>query len=281
MSNVVDSQTNYHERAEVAADLLPLAVAQGGTAFGGFVRDYVIRRSNWKDLDLWFKTAQTANSFLQAMIVSGAHVVELDRLGLIKYEEQKLDEKAIHFINCASYEYPYERMLVFVTDVKSRVQMYVDMVVCATFPVDDFDVNQVSWDGNASGIVTSHHATLNADQLRAQILAGTATMLPGYDVRAKEYVRDKNKPNDFLQQRMDKLWGKGFTITNPPAYIKQKKPKPVEDDVPVSDLALVTASLKYLSPSDMLIVRQLMERLLYRSLESPLPKQVSLPPVRS
>ena len=138
---VLQSQFGY-SREEIllqTENLVKKADKYGGVVFGGYVRDIIIplkklNRSleylDFKDLDFWFKSEECAELFINdAKLRKGPHDTKENPSG----------------------KYPVCRDQ-HMSQYKDRDFVVVDVMVTPFFPVCDFSVNLVSWDGESLNV---------------------------------------------------------------------------------------------------------------------------------
>jgi hypothetical protein len=108
-----------------------IAYRNGGVIFGGYVRDVIIPRvllkakeSSFKDVDLWFRTQEEADQFV--------------------CEANNYLRKSDYFVSDSYYKFSREVYDVIALDVHIGM---IDVIVSKEYPVDDFDVNSFSYDG--------------------------------------------------------------------------------------------------------------------------------------
>jgi hypothetical protein len=133
--------------------LVGIASKHGGVVFGGYVRDIIIPfkeiyRSlddlDFKDLDFWFKNSSNAEAFIASA-------------GLIPLKDE------------SSGRYPIVRGQ-HMSHYKCKPFVIVDVMVSDFFPVCDFSVNLVSWNGTSLEVhnpydicVVSAHDSIQKD----------------------------------------------------------------------------------------------------------------------
>lgn len=145
--------------------LVKTAVKHGGLVFGGYVRDIIIPltklnrsldRLDFKDLDFWFKSHSDAKAFIQSV-------------GLTPSNHETLDKPSGRYPVCRNQHWSHYGGKRFVI---------VDVMITDFFPVCDFSVNLVSWDGASLAVhkpydIISHVARnilLEDDLLRNDII---------------------------------------------------------------------------------------------------------------
>jgi hypothetical protein len=104
-------------------------------------------------------------------------------------------------------------MDVLITHKADIVVVNVDIVISASLPVDDFDVNHVMWDCIANTVDTQGLCDVN--ELVAKIKKKEATMLQGYLALQDEYL--KGNTNDRVLtfgEHVDAMMTIGYTISN-------------------------------------------------------------------
>lgn len=178
---VLDEKIKYKDRNDLADQIISQIVSCGGLVFGGFVRDRIVRNREWNDLDIWFTTTDLADAFLKQL------------------------EKNFSTNSGRSYKftprksnYRFNSMVIELHD--SKVSIFMDIVVSETFPVLDFDCNQVSYNGK---IVQIHN---DNKQALEKIKAGKASMIKGY-LRSS-----RDNEGGLVEYRIYKMIQRGFIL---------------------------------------------------------------------
>jgi len=122
--------------AQVAQD----AVNFMGLTYGGYVRDAVISGITSNDMDIWFDEHDDAYAFLKS--------IEKE-YGAVVFDKTQVDSI-----------YPIYRTSVNI--IKHDVELEkngdeeylnIDIIVCDVFPVNDFNVNLLTWDGTNVDVI--------------------------------------------------------------------------------------------------------------------------------
>lgn len=155
-------------------DILNAVYKCNGRVFGGYVRDYLVHAilgdesgKDFKDLDVWFTNEGDYFDFCKANNVSSTNHGELD----VKISKEKLVIGTIsdaepfalkRKVTCGekgdlsvgrTYAkfYPFRRIYhaVYALDEETGqpIRGYLDVVICSFFPVCDFNVNCLSYNG--------------------------------------------------------------------------------------------------------------------------------------
>lgn len=136
-------ETNYgYTRDEMytrTQQLVQSALECGGSPFGGYVRDVLIpviklgiplSKVDFKDIDFWFTCKEDASCFIEK---AGLYCSETLR----QTGDDRADEG----------RYPIKRISLM-SSYKDQDFVLVDIVIANFFPVCDFSVNLLTWDGN-------------------------------------------------------------------------------------------------------------------------------------
>lgn len=111
----------------------------GGVVFGGYVRDIIIplnklkvplKSLDFKDMDFWFTSEENAEQFVKEAGLK----VQKTLYGLSGQE------------NYDDGKYPIKRKQ-YISKYKGMNFVIIDVVVCNFYPVCDFSVNLLTWDG--------------------------------------------------------------------------------------------------------------------------------------
>ncbi len=111
--------------------MLGLASYCGGKFFGGYVRDVIVPRMknpncdvSFKDVDIWFTSDEDAEEFVKLMKTT-----------------EKIFDRQIH--TNQSIEYKFKRTQYYF--LNEACPFNIDVIVSKTFPVNDFDVNFLTY----------------------------------------------------------------------------------------------------------------------------------------
>jgi hypothetical protein len=173
---------------------ISVASKYNGRVFGGYVRNVLVPRQfnipcpGFKDLDLWFTTKEQADFFVREM-------------GLLFRKIQHIGASPSHVV-----KYPFERDQYYLVKNTNNLEesVIVDVVVSKEIPVDDLNVNQLTFNTYEGFISFGNEST---DALMTFIKNKEAVTLPGWMNKVK---------NDFIVQgkRYDKLKQTGWMIHN-------------------------------------------------------------------
>jgi hypothetical protein len=137
--------------------LLPIASKHGGRVFGGFVRDIVIPHQtfgknlreceNFKDLDLWFKKLEDLEAFAE----EAKNYIDR-KINFDTFRWDMKDSGRAHGVGIESNGglYNFNMFNVLLLDRDQIPISFADFVVSEEFPVNDFDVNQISFSSDPS-----------------------------------------------------------------------------------------------------------------------------------
>jgi len=190
----MDSESDRLEgRLEAITDCLKTASKYGGRVFGGYVRDVIIPRYydpkcdvSFKDVDIWFDDEKKAGLFVK----------DMDKFFTI-------------IQSCEKSIYPFGRILIAYTIYGTFITP-IDIIICETIPIDDFDVNQltVSID-ELGGSTFESWGEKRPTFLMEAIKNKTATILPSY----MTMIIEQSSKNEFLLDRMKRIFlNKGWTV---------------------------------------------------------------------
>lgn len=149
-------------------DCIKIASSYDGKIFGGYLRDVVIskmtnpsRKCRFKDVDLWFKTVIDADLFIKNM---------KDVYDFQLIPESSIDDNIPYTFNRKQYHLFYNNIIILF-----------DIIVCEWFPVDDFDVNFLtySYKDNVE-LIECESSSFDKDNLINSINKKKMTILPSY-----------------------------------------------------------------------------------------------------
>ena len=153
----------------VIDDCIKIARNYDGKIFGGYVRDVVISKMlnpsskcEFKDIDIWFKTAIDADLFIKNM----NEVYDFKMV-----PELSIDDDNIH------YTFGRTQHHLFI----ENIVIWFDIVVCEWFPVDDFDVNFLAYSyKDGKELIECESEYFNKSDLINSINKKQMTILPVY-----------------------------------------------------------------------------------------------------
>lgn len=181
---------------------------------------YNYKTFQFKDIDIWFKTKEDANQFGQSLKQN------LEKSYLQKCFEpresgqlnnDKLDTSNLHY--STQDFYPFERtqyMFKLTSNDKDLIKnnllslesefefnlFFIDAIVSDKFPVNDFDVNLLQWDGNTLSCGQPCTVDINktvdysttVEQLTSQIINKNVNVFNEYKVMAQStgWIRNNN-----------------------------------------------------------------------------------------
>lgn len=179
--------------------MLEIAYKYGGEVFGGYVRDVLVVQENkierpisFKDVDIWFKCKENAQKFITEMgekIKIGSHQTVAPG-GKNIYEFQRT--------NYAFYS-------------KGYPIAFIDVIVSGTIPVNDFDVNFLTYH---KGIFKSYHYRSEIDLVCA-IKEKTIRITPKYMKRILEEDRTNGELGCHVRRIENRYLDRGWKIKLP------------------------------------------------------------------
>ena len=108
-----------------------------GKLYGGIVRSFLLRQEDTKDIDIWFTNDNNMSGFIGR--------IENFWEGYIVDNELDSDRSS-------SEKYPFEKKTYIITSPSTGLKYSLDLVLSKKFPVDDYDVNCVTFDGKKFNI---------------------------------------------------------------------------------------------------------------------------------
>jgi len=122
----------------IISECLSVAGKYNGKCYGGFVRDVLVPLSankgnsnlvsNWKDVDIWFTTETDMKSFIKDM---GR------KLKAVRYQQSITEER-----KNVLYNWPRNQYHLYIWNVNVA---WIDVIVSPELPVNDFDVNHLTY----------------------------------------------------------------------------------------------------------------------------------------
>lgn len=150
--------------------IIDIAHKYNGKIFGGFVRDVIVPRLKdpsskvyFKDVDIWFINKYNACDFVN----------EMNQKYDFKHQPQ-------HSIDKDDVEYPFTREQYHLYK-DSKCLAWFDIVISETFPVNDFDVNFLSY---CKGELKSEHKSKSKEEIIAAINRKEMTITDEYYQKA-------------------------------------------------------------------------------------------------
>jgi len=182
-------------------DLIKIAGKYNGKVFGGYVRNVLVPREfgnpgpyRFKDVDLWFSNERNAALFLKEMG---------DALQVI---EASMVNAGI------SPAYPFARKQ-YNYIVNNTIIGWIDVVISDDIPVDDFNVNRLTYFYNGSDKLQSHsYGPEPGYILKEYIIKKNVTVLESYQKKIRKYKNNKSA-QDVVIARIYKYKFEGWTIS--------------------------------------------------------------------
>lgn len=168
-------------------DCIETAHLYDGRVFGGYVRNVAVPRlkkktsPGYKDVDFWFKTQQKADLFVFYM---GDKLIKMNDNDALFQKNTYFFERHQYLLKCK-----YENIII-------------DIIVSPTLPVNDFDVNQLTYNGSFKSF-----GNKSVDELINLIDNKTMNALPGFNGKLMDCQR---KHRQAL--RLTKLSQTGWSI---------------------------------------------------------------------
>lgn len=187
-------------------DCIKTASQLGGKVYGGFVRNVVVPRLSdpscsvkFKDVDLWFTNQLDADRFVRVM----------DKL-FVKFKGVDVTPD--------SYPGAFSRKQYHLTKFDTCLA-WIDVIVSPTLPVNDFDVNEVTY----SLLQNGTWITAAPPRLINQIKDKHAVMLFSYQKLIAEAVDRKSMNSEFnpnckayYSERIKRIFtNQGWTVSLP------------------------------------------------------------------
>lgn len=180
------------------------ACSFGGKVYGGFVRDIIVPKlenpdfqGTFKDVDIWFTSQESADNFVDAM-------------GSLFVKSITIKDDA--YTGCFSRSQYY--LIYF-----GACLAWIDVIVSPTLPVNDFDVNEVTFTINEN----DEWKTDSPRRLISQIKNKEAIMLKPYAKLMSEALEKSSNLNIFnpsfksyYKNRIDRIFtSKGWKVYIP------------------------------------------------------------------
>lgn len=203
---------NYHNNLfackltlNAILDTIQTASLYGGRVFGGFVRDIIVpfqhfgqngmEEREFKDVDLWFKSKESADVFINAM---GANFVE-NKIGETKFASTGINPQLKSI-------YPFDRKQYIFSAFGVQLAWF-DIIVHEgdMVPVNDFDVNCLTYRIDKDGkLLAEAFSSRTVDFLVTSIVNKQMNILEGY-----------SNPNTSQIKRIMRFVNKGWQVFRP------------------------------------------------------------------
>lgn len=214
---------NINNQTKVAAAtvITDLAYQCKGKTFGGYVRDHIVLKKSFRDIDIWFKSQEYADQFIE------------------RFNEEIIDCKLEkHNIVSGNSMYGFKRtQYTLLYGMNNKIIgpiciMFIDVVISEFFPVCDFDINCLSYDGNNLAAHKPYKVLTNGerekdyghcdsvDEIVENIKSKCAFIFPTYYMLSCGKM-DKNKTSKIYNMstckviassRIKKFLNRGFKI---------------------------------------------------------------------
>ena len=156
--------------------ILTIAGKSNGRVFGGFVRDVIVPRLidptcevHFNDVDIWFVEREEADNFIKDVNVF------LELIGDIK-----LHSSERNLVPPGTLHYTFGREQHSLWKKGDKFVSFIDVVVSKVIPVDDFDVNCLTYQYVNDEKVPKSFSEDSTTKLIANIASKQAYMLPSY-----------------------------------------------------------------------------------------------------
>ena len=184
--------------------ILTFAGNSNGRVFGGFVRDFIIPKEinpdcpvNFNDVDIWFTKQSDADEFVENVIQFA------ESRGNIFFSKSLcyLREPGVSHYTFGRIQYGLW--------IEDKFVSFIDIVVSETIPVDDFNVNCLTYHYSSTGKIPQSFSEDSTAKLIAAIATKQAYMLPSY---IKKVLSGKLSCNLF-EQRLNRIFlSKGWKV---------------------------------------------------------------------
>lgn len=206
------------ERKDVIIELkklLKIIYNSNGLIFGGFIRDFLVYNINntitdFKDIDIWFKNEEDKEELLQ----------QLEKNGFVKVH--MLPEPFSYTERDPGRLYGFNREPFMFES--NNIKFILDLVICPYFPVCDFSVNCLTYDGEnfkynkpykclTKGEIEEDF-DLSLEKILVQIRKKETIIFNGYIDPDFSKIKDVNVKifQSLPKRRVDKIKSKGFTV---------------------------------------------------------------------
>jgi len=173
-----------------------------GRLFGGFVRNLVVGNSHCRDLDIWFTCDEDKDKFVELFKQETKFNYPFKLwLGITNFNNEQIKN---------TISYPFTRSVgQWVTtnctgDNKANSPVIVDLVVSKSFPVNDFTINMLSYDGE---LFISHSHQFSVNDIKEQIKSKKGYIYDDYYSKCHTY-----KSSNACYLRLEKFKKRGYTL---------------------------------------------------------------------
>jgi len=137
----LDSNLTYDYVYDDVMDIANIARSHGWKLYGGVVRSFLLRKENTSDIDIWFTNQKDYDDFVERMKKLW-NLIDFNtyhnNIYGTKEEQDKFRVKS---------KYPFAKERFVITNELTKFTYNLDLVCNETLPVNDFNVNCVTYDG--------------------------------------------------------------------------------------------------------------------------------------
>lgn len=138
-ANSSDAQTQ--KMLTIMEDIVSIVSRCKGCVYGGFVREVVVPTLMGnvinelpKDVDLYFKDAISRDQFVGMCVTTGGYTFLMVNSSMENEERYRASDSTVFTISREAYKVTYD-----------STTFVLDLIVSELFPVDDFDVNRITY----------------------------------------------------------------------------------------------------------------------------------------
>lgn len=178
---VLNKKPTYDLVYEDVQEIAITANKYDGKLFGGVVRSFLLRKEDTNDIDIWFTDDKKCEEFIEVIskrwLAIESHKYYGDKYGSKENQEKFRKEN----------KYPFDKNSYIVTSSNTDFSYRLDIVCKDVIPVNDFNVNCVTYDGNK---LESHCESLK-DELKC------------IKLKNMSYIPSINNVNDSYREITD------------------------------------------------------------------------------
>jgi hypothetical protein len=190
----------YVRDIKLLEDVLTVAGKHNGRVFGGFVRDVIVPRLtnpecevHFNDVDIWFTKQEEADAFIKDVNV---FLESMENTKLYSSEHRVIKPGTLHYTFGRTQYHLYKG---------EKFVSFIDVVVSDVIPVDDFDVNCLTFHYTDGEKIPKSFSENSAIMLIFNINNKQVTMLPSYVKKLisgelSDMVFEKRVTNNFLKK---------------------------------------------------------------------------------